>query len=336
MNEAEGFVSPTSDRRSSRAVRRALVVPLLAWLSAGCVIQEVIVAEPDDVLIAEAMIQVRDDGAVATTRPRVYAVLHHTLGLDTTSVGVPGAKVTIQRPDGSIVTLTERTRLSDCATDAPDVYGVTCYRAATADENRFQPGESLTLRIETADGKRLEGFTKVPTAFTFKNQPPTRICVLSVDSRLELEWTPSEGAWAYVAETMIQDFRAALAERGIEVEQNRIHLMGLAISKEDTTIVFPKEFGLIERFDEDIPLLVSLQEGLPKGTLAQISISAVERNYTNWQRGGGFNPSGQVRVPSLRGDGTGFFGAAVVRTLTVWVPPRADRQNANDPSCPTP
>lgn len=322
-------------RRVGRAVSRGLA-SLFACVLGSCVVQEVILAEPDDVLVAEAMVQVRDDGAVVTSRPRVYAILHHTLGLDTTSVGVRGAKVTLQRPDGSIINLTERTRLTDCATDAPDVYGVTCYRAATADENRFQPGESLTLQIQTADGKRLEGFTKVPSAFTLRNQPPTRICVLSVDSRLDLKWTPSEGAWAYVSETMIQDFRAGLAERGIEVEQNRIHLVGLSISKEDTTIVFPKQFGLIERFNEDVPLLVSIQEGLPKGTLAQISISAVERNYANWHRGGTFNPSGQVRVPSLRGDGTGFFGAAVVRTMTVWVPPRADRQNANDPSCPTP
>jgi hypothetical protein len=318
--------------RASLTARCSVLALSSAGALSGCVIQEVIVAEPEEVLVAEAMIQLRDDGTAS--RPRVFALLHHTLGLDTSSVGVPGAKVTITRPDGLVVTLTERTRFTDCAVDAPEVYGVTCYRAVNADENRFQPGESLTLQIETADGKRLEGVTKVPSAFTLKNQPPLRFCVLSIDSALELVWTPSEGAWGYVAETLIENFRAGLAEKGIEVEQNRIHLVGLSISKTDTTIVFPTEFGLIERFTEDVPLLVSIQKGLPKGTNAQISISAVERNYTNWNRGGTFNPSGQVRVPSLRGDGTGVFGAAIVRTLNVWTPPRPDRQNANDPSCP--
>jgi hypothetical protein len=101
-----------------------------------------------------------------------------------------------------------------------------------------------------------------------------------------------------------------------------LYLLGLASSASDTTIVFPSEFGLLERFSVDRELLVALQGGLPRGTRAQVSIAAVERNYTNWARGGTFNPSGQVRIPSLRGDGTGFFGATVLRTLTVVVPPR--------------
>jgi hypothetical protein len=34
-------------------------------------------------------------------------------------------------------------------------------------------------------------------------------------------------------------------------------------------------------------------------------------------RGGNFNPSGAVRVSSLRGAATGVFGATVIREVTV-------------------
>ncbi|HAW90536.1 MAG TPA: hypothetical protein DCX61_07725, partial [Gemmatimonadetes bacterium] len=59
---------------------------------------------------------------------------------------------------------------------------------------------------------------------------------------------------------------------------------------------------------------------------------AVEGNFVNWQRGGNFNPSGQVRVPSLRGDGTGVFGAAVNRGFDVV---SSDQASAL-PDCPIP
>ena len=37
----------------------------------------------------------------------------------------------------------------------------------------------------------------------------------------------------------------------------------------------------------------------------------------NWARGGNFNPSGLIRIPSVFGDGTGFFGTATQRSLNV-------------------
>ena len=75
-------------------------------------------------------------------------------------------------------------------------------------------------------------------------------------------------------------------------------------------------------------------EGTPAFLKARVSVAAVERNYTNWARGGTFNPSGQVRIPSLRGDGTGFFGATVVKTMTVIVPPHPSWPGAEQlPAC---
>jgi hypothetical protein len=314
-----------------RRGRLCAALTLVAAASSACVLQDVEITNLDDVVVAEVLVQIRDDG-VAANRPRVYALLHRTPGADRVSGGVPGAHVVLHRADGPVV-LTPRTRLRDCIVDAPDPYGVSCYRALTADENRFQPGDSLTLEVELPDGGRLHGFTVVPEEFRLVDAPPGGICVLPVGRTHEVRWTRSRGAWAYVAETAVQDFRNALSEQGIEVTQNSIHLMGVSVSQSDTTIVFPVEFGLLERLTEDQGILVALQRGIPGGSVAEITIAAAERNYVNWQRGGSYNPSGQVRVPSLRGDGTGFFGATVVRSLTVWAPPRQDRQTTQDPEC---
>jgi hypothetical protein len=48
-----------------------------------------------------------------------------------------------------------------------------------------------------------------------------------------------------------------------------------------------------------------------------VAITAVERNFVNWVRGGSFNPSGTVRVSSIVGDGSGVFGAASTRRFTL-------------------
>ena len=101
-------------------------------------------------------------------------------------------------------------------------------------------------------------------------------------------------------------------------EEDPLLLVGLSISEQDTTIVFPSEFGIFDRFDLEQDLSVRLQTGLPNSTTAEVSITAVEGNYVGWARGGNFNPSGQVRVPSLRGDGMGVFGATVSRRFFVF------------------
>jgi len=86
-------------------------------------------------------------------------------------------------------------------------------------------------------------------------------------------------------------------------------------------VVFLTEFGVFERFDLDRDLALAVSEGLPAGTSADVTIGALDRNYVNWIRGGSFNPSGLVRVPSLRGDGTGTFGSVVRRSFRVVTAP---------------
>ena len=72
-------------------------------------------------------------------------------------------------------------------------------------------------------------------------------------------------------------------------------------------------------------------EGLPDGVAAEVSITAVDRNFVNWARGGNFNPSGQVRVPSLFGEGTGVFGSTIGRTFRVIV---SSDSIPETPDCP--
>jgi hypothetical protein len=176
----------------------------------------------------------------------------------------------------------------------------------------------------------------VPGDFRIPGAPaePGGTCQLPGGTSLELSWTTAAGAWSYVNETTIEGLAEALAPAGIEVdpEDDPLYLLGLSISAADTTIVFPGEFGLFDRFDLDQDLAVVLQEGLPAPARAQVTVAATDRNYVNWVRGGSFNPSGQVRVPSVRGDGTGVFGSAVVRGFRVIA--AAPGAAYDRPSCP--
>ena len=176
----------------------------------------------------------------------------------------------------------------------------------------------------------MTGTTRVPGNFSFR-RPATTTCSLAADTKLDLGWSPSENAWVYVAETELSGIQQALARRDIFVRDEPLRLLGLAISRADTALVFPTEFGIFERGDDETgPVLAAIQNGLPSGVSARIQLAAADRNYVNWARGGNFNPSGQVRVASLRGDGTGVFGAAVVRNFSVI----ASSTPVGEPDCP--
>jgi hypothetical protein len=137
-------------------------------------------------------------------------------------------------------------------------------------------------------------------------------CYLEPDTPLEIAWRSTPGAWIYVAETELVGIRDALRQRGIELSRDRLLLLGLAISRQDTTLVLPTEFGLFDRANPDVAeALVALQGGLPAGVVAHLRIAAADRNYVNWVRGGQFNPSGAINVASIRGAGTGVFGSLV-------------------------
>ncbi|HKJ01273.1 MAG TPA: hypothetical protein VJ997_02425, partial [Longimicrobiales bacterium] len=186
---------------------------------------------------------------------------------------------------------------------------------------RLQPGDALEARVELPGGGLLRGATTIPGSFALLSVPSDAYCTASPSTTFEVRWTRSPGAWAYVNETFISGLRAALEPEGIEVDEDPLFLLGLSVSAADTTIAFPSEFGVFDRFDLNQDLALALQRGLPLGTDARVTITAGERNFVNWIRGGNFNPSGQVKIPSLRGDGTGVFAATVSRSFHVLVVP---------------
>lgn len=302
------------------------------WLLLGatvtataCELQEVTVVDFADVVVGEVYVTLGE----APGEHRVRAFLHGT-----SAGGVPDSEtfgdavIGISRDDGLAFGL-GLAAVGLCVDTLADGATGSCF-VDGGGASQLAPGDALDLTVDLADGRRLVGAVTVPGDFQLDGMPPS--CRLDPDTLLELRWSRSEGAWAYVNETSINGLRDALAREDIEVEDDPLYLLGLSISATDTTVVFPSEFGVFDRFDLEQDLALRLQRGLPEGTDALVTITAVERNYVNWVRGGNFNPSGQVRVASLRGDGTGVFGAAVVRRLAVV----AEDAPSGEPDCPRP
>jgi len=294
--------------RSGGTVFSALLGSTLAL--AGCELDEVTLAEPRDTPVVEAYIVVGDG------TDQVSAFLHWTLG---TRPGrdLRDVTVTLQKEGSGEFGLFPRP-LEDCLSDEllEEVDGV-CFASSDA-EGYFHPGDRVELEVLLPEGEQLRSATEIPQDIGFLNPHPniTR-CALPPGRHLDLVWNRSPGVWAYSAETEINKLREALVQDGIEIEVDSVALSGLAVSDADTTIVFPQEFGVFERFDLDQEIALALQAGLPVGAEAKITVGALDQNYVNWIRGGNFNPSGPVRVSSIQGPGIGVFGSVVRRTLSV-------------------
>lgn len=291
---------------------------------AACELQKITLVTSEDVVVAEVFVQL-EEGADGDATVRAF--LHRTLSTTGASGQVRGARVTIFRESGSTLELAETVE-GDCAETLPVDGDGNCYWAPPQ-PGRFQPGEHLELEIALADGGSLRSATTVPGGFSLAGVSPGATCRLDPDTPMELRWSRSREAWAYVNETVLHGIGPALAAEGIDVDDD-LYLLGLSVSAADTTIVFPGEFGVFNRFELDQDLALRLQRGLPSGVAADVSITATDRNYVNWVRGGNFNPSGQVRLPSVRGDGTGVFASVVVRRMHVAV----ERDPTSVPDCP--
>lgn len=309
----------------------------LAWAGVGivvvstaaCSLAEVTVVDVADVVVAEIIVQVnRTPG----TENRLTAFLHRTVGgLGPGFHEVPGASITISRDDGFSVELAETT-LDVCVATTPIGGTGTCYFAAPSAAARFGPGDRLQARIVLSGGGILTGVSEVPGDFQLDNVPDGGYCTLSANTPLEVRWSSSQGAWIYMNETSVRGLSGFFAGSGVTVA-DPLYLLGLSVSATDTTIVFPGEFGVFSRVELDREISVALQDGLPANTSADVTIAATDRNFLNWVRGGNFNPSGQVRVTSLRGDGMGLFGTVVVRRFSVAVEPGPDDPGAGAPPC---
>ncbi len=283
-----------------------LLLPLLA----GCELAEVTTPEGRDLLVVE--------GAIRAGNHRQSILLHRTL-MGNVVRGEPGARVAIVRPDGTAVVLQEEPvtactdNLASLAADSTEVRA-SCYSA------RFtvQPGATYELNITTADDLALRARTTVPGDFDLRVPalPRNSLCRLQPFTNIPLVWSQSQGAWAYFGRIGVSGLREAFAGTGIAAPEY-LQLTGLAISQSDTTMLLPRDFGVFDRFDGDLDLLLALQAGFPAGSRVEMSMTAADRNYVNGVRGGAFNPSGNVRISSVVGDGVGMFGSVVIRRLMV-------------------
>ncbi len=263
------------------------------------------------------------------------AFLHRTRDANG-SRAVPGARVAVTGASGVAVELVQVDSASSCLTEAGElVYRVfgdtvvaevvnpfldaTCYRASRA-PSPFAPGEELALAVEVPDGRSMHGTGRAPGSFSFVDvERAEGACRMEPDTHARLNWTRADDAWTYVADSRIEGLDGALASEDLPAPDS-LYLLGLSIGRDDTRIDFPRDFGLFDFFDgsdAERRIIRRLADGLPAGVEATIAVAAVDRNWVNWARGGGFNPSGLVRIPSVFGQGTGLFGAAVQRTLRV-------------------
>jgi len=295
-------------RRLTRPlVASAAVVVAAGWLS-GCEIATVEVAVPADIVVAESYLRPE------LARQEVF-LYRTTPGADST-VRVTGAEVRVRDEAGVELIFFpgfNPTVRQQCAyyTHVPEGDGGSCYTSIPVPDF-VRPGGTYWLEVTLQDGRRLTSRTTVPGDFEV-TLPGAAACIVEPASSFRLVWTQSEEARAYQTVANFRDLAKGLAELGVSEPPNELELVGLSVGGADTTIVFPGEFGVFDRFTVERDLLLALQVGLPSGARAEIIVAAGDQNYVNWVRGGNFNPSGQVRVPSISDDGTGVFGSIVVR-----------------------
>jgi hypothetical protein len=279
---------------------------------AGCELSQVTVATPESLVVAE--IYLRWEGGTRSAQ----ALLHQTRG--ESPVPLAGATIRIEGEGGGA--WMQPAVLPACIEGPlPEEFEGACFRLTGSPAGFIRPGGRYTVEVNLDGGRRIHGSVTLPGDFRIETprlSPFTgERCHLPPGAQLPLAWTASAGARAYVPEAEIFGLDGAFLPEGIEVPSDPVTLLGLSVSERDTTIVFPAEFGIFNRFSSDREILVALQRGLPAAAPVDgvMIISAQGRNSVNWNRGGNFNPSGQVRTPSLFGDGTGVVGGIVNRSF---------------------
>lgn len=287
----------------------------------GCELAEVATAPARDLLVVESVLRA---GA-----SRQILLLHHSVDGRVVR-GEPGAAVVVTGPDGTEYPFIA-TDIDVCAdgfsgrgatqgADSVDVQA-SCYVSFRGPRPDIQPGSTYELRVITRDGAELRGRTTVPGDFAFRSLPRTgevTVCALPPNTNLPLYWSVASGAWSYLTAMQINRLREALAMVGIDAPE-RLELAGVSISERDTLLAVPADLGIFELGDVDQEILKYLQRGFPAGVSVSLTVAAADRNFVNSVRGGGFNPSGNVRISSVLGDGVGVFGSIVPRELEIRV-----------------
>ena len=308
--------------------------PIARWAGAlgaaalaGCALLDVQIADPEDVIIAEVQVLLTHEWNGNGTSFEAGALLHRTFQREETPT-LRGSTVVISEPTKGSVRLEERRDVEECVIPSPQgrdsipgelAPNAVCYRANVT-LSPFDPGDRLSLEITAPDGRVLVGSSLVPGAFDLVElDEEDGRCRLDPDTNYRFQWRFAENAWSYLADARLEGLRLPMAQRDID-SPDTLYLLGFAIDAEDSTLVFSSEFGIFEFFagtDEERDVIRELRWGLPGGVGATVAMAAADRNWVNWERGGNFNPSGEVRIPSVFGDGTGVFSTATRRVVRV-------------------
>lgn len=292
---------------------------VVALAPLGCELTDVQIAEAEDVLLVEGYIAWTPPSPRAAANVFVHGTLTREGELRSAS---PDVTIEMIAEDGERRTLLEVSPGVCVLSFSEETNPGRCYAGALPAS--VVPGSRVRMELVTSDGREVTGGTTLPGDFTIVSPTAHRqTCRVPERRLLEVAWTASKGAWAYPSETSLRGVRGVLTlkDSKFQLLDDPLILFGLAISDSDTTVSFPNEYGLFDRFSDDVTTraLIELQEGLLPGISATIAVAAADRNYVNWLRGGNFNPSGLVRVPSLRGDGTGVLASTVRRSVDVEV-----------------
>ena len=245
----------------------------------------------------------------------------------------PGASVRIAGESGRVLQLAEvPDPLATCVTQLLGGFtrptAGSCH-LAVAPAVHFAPGERLTLTVTLPDGGVLTGESRMPGLFA-----PSQMsledgrCRLDPDTGYRFDWTRSAGSSGYIAEARF----AGLGD--LWDSEYPLHLEVTLRGADQTQIAFPRGF-LFDQLDlEPTDLYRTLREGLPEGSSAEVAIGAIDRNWANWVRLGRIDFSGEVPVPSVFGDGTGWFGTGVRWKVSVESRAAGDEGVAGElPSC---
>jgi len=227
---------------------------------------------------------------------------------------VRGASVRITGESGKSLQLLEVPYgVATCQSDSTGYLSMgTCYKASTPSAY-FAPGEKLSLEIITANGSRLNGVSTVPHSF-----PPSSLsardgrCRVDPETSYWLGWGFTWEVWAHVLEAKFAGLPRTLWDY-----DEPLHLRTSWTATRPTDKVFPRVLVEGEVRMNARKAARRLETGLPWGVTAELAAAAVDRNWANWIRPGRYNPNGEVRIPSVFGEGTGMFGTAIRWTVTV-------------------
>lgn len=302
----------------SRAVtgKRCWVLFVLC-LPTGCTLTEVDVEPLPDMVVAGVSVALTvdplDPSRVDTRASALIARFRHQWAYE-----VPGASVRIVGESGRTLSLREDS-VKTCLTPPPSsFFEGSCHLAAVPGAH-FAPGETLTLTVTLPDGGVLTGESTMPGIFAAAGLSlDGGRCRLNPETGYRFNWTRSEGSWGYIAE-------ARFAGLGFELWDSEypLHLVFTLRGAEETEALFPRDFLYDVADAQTSDVYRVLREGLPVGASAEVAIGAVDRNWGNWTRLGRIDTGGEVgevNIPSVFGDGTGWFGTAVRWNVSVESP----------------